>query len=70
MTEMPGNGPGNGKDDEFRGKWPLPAGALPARDPETPETSPEEAPDPSFPASDPPSTTPPETAREAAPDPG
>ncbi len=66
MTEMPGNGPGNGKDDEFRGKWPLPDGALPARDPE----SPEEAPDPSFPASDPPSTTPPETAREAAPDPG
>jgi len=63
MTEMPGNG----KDEEFRGKWPLPEGARPAHDPESPEKNPEESPDPSFPASDPPSTTPPETTPDRVP---
>lgn len=63
MTETPGNGPGNGKDEEFRGKWPLPDGARPT----DPGRRPEEPPDPSFPASDPPSTTPPETAPETVP---
>ena len=61
MTETPETPEtsGNGKDEEFRGKWPLPDGARPARDP---ETSPEDSPDPSFPASDPPSTAPTGTA--------
>jgi hypothetical protein len=63
MTEMPGDGPGSGKDEEFRGKWPLPDGARPAGS----GGRPEEPSDPSFPASDPPSNTPPETAAAKTP---
>ncbi len=62
--ETPGSGPGSRKDEEFRGKWPLPDGARPTSDP---DKSPEEPPDPSFPASDPPSNTPPETASDKVP---